>query len=236
MTRIANSMHVSHILQLFNNPAAEKGIKIAIGFDFNEYVSITTSTPTKGPTYPNFRPDRSPIKLGEGYWIAGVDKNNQVALLAAARLYDLSHSNFAEHLQSLKAFYTDPSVHAHPQDRCTCTAPSAKKITGKVVYYGDLWVRKDFRGRGIPKITAGITHGLSYAMWAPDFLCGIVARWQVDKGFVADCGYAHCEPGVCMTHLVGNAIGGEDWLIWRTGEELRSEFDCGNEGELFLAL
>lgn len=234
MTSIANSLQVSRILQVYSEPAGQKGIKVAIGFDFHDYVSITSSTPTKGPTYPNFRPDRSPIRSGDGYWIIGLDKDNQVALLAAARLYDLSHSNFAEHLQSLKAFYADPSVHAHPQDSCTCMAPFARNITGKVVYYGDLWVRQDFRGGGIPKITAGITHGLSYAMWAPDFLCGIVGRWQVDKGLVADCGYAHHEPS-CMIHLVENAIVGEDWLIWRTGQELRNQFDSPNKAELFLA-
>lgn len=234
MTSSVNPLRVSRAFQLSDRAAAQKKIKISVGFDFLEYVSITRATPTKGTTYPNFRPDRSPIKSGEGYWILGVDKNNSIALLAAARLYDLSHTNFAEHLQSLKAFYADPSIHAHPQDHCSCLAPTARKMTGRIAYHGDYWMRSDFRGKGISKIIARITHGVSFAMWAPDFLCGLVAGWSLDSGLVAQYGYAHYESGGAILHLVEENIRDEDWLIWRTGEELRSQFGCQDRGELLL--
>ncbi|MCP3441133.1 hypothetical protein [Bradyrhizobium sp. CCGUVB14] len=222
---MVDQLQVSRFLHAYDAAAAERGIKLSIGFDFWEYVRITGSASTKGPTYPNFRPDRSPIKPGDGYWIKGVDKNDEVALLEAARLYDLSRSNLAEHLQSLKAFYAEPTVHAHASDRCVCTAHAAKKITGNVAYHGDLWVRKDFRGRGIPQIASGIARGVSFAMWAPDFLCALAPRWRIDKGVVAQNGYAHCEPGGSILRLLEYHIVDEDWLVWVTGEEVRSQID-----------
>ncbi|MCK1377487.1 hypothetical protein IVB33_03305 [Bradyrhizobium sp. 24] len=225
MTNVANALRVSRWLQVNDAAATQKGIYLLIGFDFHEYVSITRATPTKGPTYPNFRPDRSPIKSGEGYWIVGVDNKNEVAIVAAARLYDLSHTNFAAHLESLKAFYADPIRHAHPQDRCACVAPSAKKITGKVAYHGDFWIRRDFRGQGVSKIMTRITHCVSFTLWDPDFLCGLVARWSLEKGVVAEYGYAHQERGGSILQLAEDNIVDDDWLIWRTGEELRSQFD-----------
>ncbi|WP_156947412.1 hypothetical protein [Bradyrhizobium sp. WSM3983] len=223
MTNVVNPLQVSRFLQIHDDAAAQKGIKLSIGFDFHKYVSIARITPTKGPTYPIFRPDRSPIKSGDGYWIIGVDKNKDVALLEAARLFDLSHSNFAAHLQSLKAFYADPTVHAHPQDRCTCRAPTAKKMTGKVAYHGDRWVRRDFRGQGVPKIMAGISRGVSLAMWAPDFLCGLAARRLLEKGSVY--GYAHYEAEGSILQLIEENIVDDDWLVWLTGEELRGLVD-----------
>lgn len=226
MTRVVNPLQLSRFLHIYDDAAAQKGIELSIGFDFHEYVSITRALPTKKPTYPNFRPDRSPIKSGEGYWMIGVDKNNDVALVEAARLYDLSHSNFTEHLESLKAFYADPTIHAHPQDRCICTAPSAKKITGKVAYHGDFWLRSDFRGKGMAKIMAGVLRGVSYAMWAPDFLCGLAERWLLDKGVLAKYGYAHHESGGSILQLVEEDIVDDDLLVWLTGEELRSLIDC----------
>ncbi|MHC4049459.1 hypothetical protein [Bradyrhizobium sp. 25ACV] len=222
MTSVVNPLQVSRFLQEHDDAAAQKGIKLSIGFDFHKYVSITRATPTKGRTYPNFRPDRSSIKPGEGFWIMGIDKNEEVALLEAVRLYDLSQSNFAEHLQSLKAFYADPPVHAHPQDRCICISPSAKRIAGKVAYVGDLWVRRDLRGQGIPKIISGIARGVSLSMWAPDFLCGLVARWRLDTGGIAQCGDVHYEPGGSILQLVEEGIMDKDWLTWLTGEELWS--------------
>ncbi|WGS19248.1 MULTISPECIES: hypothetical protein [unclassified Bradyrhizobium] len=222
MKNVVNPLHVSRLLQVYDAAAAQKEIKLSIGFDFEEYVSITRATPTKRLTYPNFRPDRSPIKPGEGYWIMGVDKKDEVTVLQAARLYDLSQSNFAEHLQSLKAFYADPTIQAHPQDRCTCTAPSAKKMTGKIAYHGDTWIRGDFRGQGIAKIIGGIARGVSFAMWAPDFLCGLVARWTVEKGVYE---VTHHEPGGSILRLVEEDIVDDDWLVWITGEELRREVE-----------
>ncbi|MGY8678612.1 hypothetical protein Q2941_12525 [Bradyrhizobium sp. UFLA05-153] len=236
MTNVVNALQVSRFLHLYDDAAAEKGIKLSIGFDFNEYISITETAPNKRRTYPNFRPDRSPINTGEGYWIIGVDKKNELALTDAARLYDLSHSNFAEHLQSLKAFYATPAIHAHPEDRCTCRAPSAKKMTGKVAYHGDLWIRRDFRGQGLAKITAGIAHGVSFAMWAPDFLCSLVARFSVDKGLIAQYEMLHHEPGGSILQLVEEDIVDDDWLIWLTGGELKDQVERHDRTELLLTL
>ncbi|WP_128932076.1 hypothetical protein [Bradyrhizobium zhanjiangense] len=227
METVVDPLSISRFLQKYDAAAAQNGVKISIGFDFDEYISITQATPTKGRTYPNFRPDRSPIKLGEGFWIVGVDRNSNVALLEAARLYDLSRSNLAEHLQSLKAFFADPAVHAHPQDRCRCTAPSAKKITGKVAYLGDRWIRKDFRGMGMSKVMAGLARGVSFAMWAPDFLCALVARQLLEKGVVY--GYSHHEPGGSILQLIGEDIVDDDCLVWQTGEELKSLVDRASE-------
>ncbi|WP_342734177.1 hypothetical protein [Bradyrhizobium sp. B117] len=222
MQSVAATLRASRLIQVHDDHAARKGMRFLIGFDFNEYISIARATPTKGPTNPNFRPDRSQIDAGEGYWIVGFDKNNDVAGLEAARLYRLPHSNFAECLESLKAFYADPNGQAHPQDCCTCTAPSAKKISGKVAYHGDLWVRGDLRGQGIRRIITQITHGFSFAMWEPDFLCALVARWTLDKG-VDD--MLHHEAGGAKLKLVEDDIVEDNWLSWTTGVELRSRLD-----------
>lgn len=230
MKSLVNPLHISRFLQVYDAAAAQKGIKLSIGFDFHKYVSIARATRTKGSTYPNFRPDRSPIRSGDGFWMIGIDENNDVAVLQAVRLYDLSGTNFAEHLQSLKAFYADPTVGAHPQDRCTCIAPSAKKMTGKVAYHGDVWVRRDYRGKGMPNIMAGIAFGVSFALWTPDFICGLVARWMLDKGIVAQYGYAHHERGGSILQLVEEGIvDDDDWIIWLTGDELRSRIDVTTE-------
>ncbi|WP_063799923.1 hypothetical protein [Bradyrhizobium valentinum] len=228
MKRAVNPLQVSRFLQVYDQAAIRKGVKLSIGFDFHEYVSITGSIPTKGRTYPIFRPDRSPIKSGEGYWLVGVDKNDEVVLVEAARLYDLSNSNLAEHLETLRFFYAEPSKHAHPDDRCICRAPNARQITGKVVYHGDIWVRRDFRGQGMPKIMTGIMRGVSLAMWAPDFTCGLAGRWSVEKR-VYD--VSRCEPGGSILRLVAEGIVDDDWLSWTTGDELIRLVDAQTEAQ-----
>lgn len=232
MSAAVNLLQLSRYLRTYDDAAAQKGIRLSIGFDFNEYVSVTRATPTKRSTQPVFRPDRSPIKLGEGYWIIGFDQNNEVVYLEAARLFNLQHSSLGEHLQSLKVFYGEPEKHAHPQDRCICTAPTAKKITGKVAYHGDLWVRSDFRGQGILKSVLGIGTGITFAMWNPDFLCWLGRRWTVDKGIYNP---PHCESGGAILQLVEEDVAEDNWLMWMTREELRRIVDPCDSTEPVLA-
>ncbi|MBX4917495.1 hypothetical protein [Rhizobium bangladeshense] len=224
MDNVINPLMAARFLGVFDSDAAKKGITLSLGFDFREYVTITKATQTKGPTYPNFRPDRSPIQLGNGFWVKGVDRNNETALLQAVRLYNLNTS-FAEHLRSLRAFYENVSLHASSRDSCTCLAPSAESMTGKVAYHGDLWVRRDFRGKGIPKIMAGIVFGVSYSLWDPDFVCALVPRWLLDKGVVEQYEYLHYERGGAILHLFEEGILDDDWIIWITREELRSRIE-----------
>lgn len=224
MNDLVNPLQVSRFLQIYDEEAAQKGIKLSIGFDFHKYLSITRTTPTKDPTTICFQP---PIKSGDGFWMIGVDKNNDVAVLQAVRLYELSHTNMAEHL--VKVFCPDSTPHGYPQNRYTCISPSAKKMTGKVAYHGDGWVCKSYRGQGIPKIMAGVAFGVSFAMWDPDFMCAIVPPWQVDKGVVAQYGYTHYEAGG-LSVLNENVLN-EHFLIWLARDELRCRVERHDKTE-----
>ncbi|MET4608987.1 hypothetical protein ABIB90_008496 [Bradyrhizobium sp. JR4.1] len=223
MKSFVDPLQVSRFLREYDDAAVQKGIKLSIGFDFQEYLSITRATPTKEPTTRFFQINRSPISPGYGFWTLGIDKNKDVALLQAVRIYELSRSNLADHITNM--FSDIPAPLAYPQNRWACTAPTAKKIKGKIAYHGDLWIRKDFRGKGIPNIAAGLAFGVSFAMWAPDFMCGLVAQWVVDKGVVAQEGYKHCEPGglsLAEQDSLNNYL-----LVWLTGEELKSCVEAG---------
>ncbi len=217
MKNRVNPLRVSRFLRVYDDAAAQKGIRLSVGFDFHKYAAIVRGTPTKEFTSPLFQLDLSPVKSGDGFWMIGVDKNDDVVILQAVRLFHLSRSSLAEHLCA------DPALNADAQQIWICTAPSAKKITGKVAYHGDAWVRKDYRGQGMPSIMAGVAFGVSFAMWSPDFVCGLVARSLGDKGLIARYGYPHYESGGLQV-VEQNDL--DDYLlVWLTGEELWGRID-----------
>ncbi|PDT64493.1 hypothetical protein CO683_37790 [Bradyrhizobium ottawaense] len=109
-------------------------------------------------------------------------------------------------------------------------------MSGKVAYHGDVWVRRDYRGAGMTSVLAGIAFAVSFAMWAPDFVCALVAHWAVEKGVVSRYGYAHQERGGSALRLVEEGIVDDDWLVWLTGEELRSRIVSEEKSGLRLAL
>ncbi|RWC00141.1 MAG: hypothetical protein EOQ86_14120 [Mesorhizobium sp.] len=200
--------------------ARKSGLHITTGDDFEEYVGITGKLPGKTPTDPNFRPDCSDLLPGKAFWIIGRDRQDRIAHVQAMRLYDLSNTSLDEHLETLRAFFADPHLKAGPGSSCTCYAPSARGITGRVAYRGDLWLREDFRGRGLLAFLGQIAFGLAWAKWAPDFICALVAGWNIEKGVADRNGYVHKEPHGAILRLPAQGIYEEDWLVWLTREDM----------------
>lgn len=201
----------------------KSGLQIAMGENFEEYVRITSRIPGKPPTTPHFRPDCSAVLPGKAFWIIGRDREGRVAHVQAMRLDDLSNTNLAEHLGSLKACFEDPDLKAGSSSSCSCTAPTAHTITGLIAYHGDIWLREDFRGRDLASFIGRIAFGLAWAKWSPDFIYALVAGWNIEKGVVHRYGYQNREYGSVL-RLPELGISHDEWLVWVTREQLLETF------------
>ncbi|WP_246696216.1 hypothetical protein [Mesorhizobium sp. SARCC-RB16n] len=195
-------------------------MRFKMGDDLDEYIDITTNLYGKSPTFPKFRPDCSRIEPGRAFWIIGEDQSDKIAHVQALRVDDLTTTTLAEHLESLKACYADPKNQAGSGSSCACHAPTARKITGVVAYHGDLWLRDDFRGKGLAGILAGIAFGLALAKWSPDFIYALVPSWLIERGIADQYGYLHREAHGSILSLPERGIEDDDWLIWITRPEL----------------
>lgn len=213
------TLDISRYIHSFDEAACKAGITFKMGEDFEQYLEITTNIVGKSPTTPMFRPDCSRLEPGGAFWIIGEDESGKVAHVQALRVDDLRTTNLAEHLESLKACYADPKK-AGPGSSCVCRASTARKITGAVVYHGDVWLRDDFRGQGLPRIFASIAFGLAWAKWSPDFIYGLVPTWSIEKGVADLYGYLHREAHGSILHLPDRQIEDDDWLVWLTRREL----------------
>lgn len=194
--------------------ASDSGLQIEEGYNFDEYIRITATLPGKQSTYPHFRPDYSDLLPGKAFWIIGRDAKDRVAHVQAMRLYDLSNTSLDNHLRTLRACFADPSRKAEPGSSCSCFAPSAGGITGLVAYRGDLWLREDFRGRGLLPFLSRLAFGLAWAKWSPDFIYALVADWNIEKGVADRNGYLHKERHGAVLRLPAHGIYDDDWLVW----------------------
>ncbi|TKB89976.1 MAG: hypothetical protein E5W81_07315 [Mesorhizobium sp.] len=211
---------VSKFIRAAYKLAREHGLHITMGNDFEEYVRITATLLGKSPTDPHFRPDCSELLPGKAFWIIGRDWQGRVVHVQAMRLDDLSDTTLDEHLGTLRACFADPDLKAGPGSSCNCYAPSARAITGLVAYRGDLWLREDFRGRGLLAPLSRMAFGLAWAKWSPDFIYALVAGWNIQKGVADRNGYLHKEPGGAILRLPAQGICEDDWLVWLTREDL----------------
>lgn len=212
-------LELSKCIWALDDLAKKSGLRIATGDNFDEYVRITSRLPGKPPTTPHFRPDCSALPPGKAFWIVGRDREGSIAHVQAMRLDDISHTNLAEHLRSLKGCYDDPDLKAGPSSSCSCSAPTADTIKGLVAYHGDMWLREDFRGRDLTSFVGRLALGLAWAKWSPDLIYALVAGWIIEKGVVDRYGYQHREYGSIL-RLPALGISHDDWLVWLTRDEL----------------
>lgn len=218
------TLELSRCICAADELARKVGLHITMGDDFEEYVGITSRLPGKSPTYPSFRPDCSDLPPGKAFWIVGRDREGSVAHVQAMRLDHLSKTDVAEHLESLRAWFTDPILKAGPGSSSRCDAPTARSISGLVAYHGDIWLREDYRGRGLATFIGRIAFGLAWAKWAPDFIYALVADWHIERRVVHQYGYLHQEPHGSVLHLPAHGIVDDDWLVWLTRHELLNRF------------
>ncbi|MCA1371776.1 hypothetical protein I6F15_31515 [Bradyrhizobium sp. BRP14] len=220
MEIIVTPLEVARYICSFDEAARKAGIRFKMGEDFDRYLEITTSIGGKSPTFPMFRPDCSRLEPGRAFWIIGEDRSGEVAHVQALRVDDLRATNLAEHLESLKACYADPKSQAGSGSSCVCSASTARKITGAVVYQGDVWLRGDFRGQGLPRMFSSVAFGLAWAKWSPDFIYGLVPTWSIEKGVADLYGYLHKEAHGSILRLPDRGIEDDDWLVWLTRREV----------------
>ncbi|WP_373415015.1 hypothetical protein [Ensifer aridi] len=214
------TLEVSKYIGAANELGRTSGLHVTMGDDFEEYVELTRRLPGKSPMYPSFRPDCSDLPPEKAFWIVGRDREGRVAHVQAMRLDYLSNTDLAEHLGSLKAWFASPKLKAGPGSSSRCNAPSARRISGLVAYHGDIWLRQDFRGRGLSTFIGRIAFGLAWAKWSPDFIYALVADWNIEKGVADRQGYLHREPHGSVLHLPSHGIDDDEWLVWVTRDEL----------------
>ncbi|TIL34628.1 hypothetical protein [Mesorhizobium sp.] len=215
------TLDVSKFIGAAYKLARKSGLRLTMGDNFEEYVRITSKLPGKSPTDPTFRTDCSDLLPEKAFWVIGRDGEDRVAHVQAMRLYDLSNTRLDEHLRTLRAFFVDPDLNAGPGSSCSCYAPSARSITGLVAYRGDLWLREDFRGRGLLALLSRIAFGLAWTKWSPDFIYALVASWNIEKGIADRNGYLHKEPHGAILRLPAHGIYEDDWLVWVCREDIQ---------------
>ncbi len=161
----------------------ERGISISLGtFDDLLEANIANSENWR-PLIAVFDYRNGGVSRENSFCILGRDPHGNVVAAHAARLYDWSHTTYYEEASSLRLFYADPERMKLPGEQCIVTAPSAKTITGQVVFSGAAWYHPTYRGRKLSAIFPKIGKALAFTRWSPDVICSMMIADVHAKGF-----------------------------------------------------
>ena len=222
-SRACNTLDVCRYVQGLDDLARQEGINIELRTDFGHLCELSRELPDKPYPTAMFDPMKSDVGAHNAFWLKGTDAQGRVVHLQAARLYDLKGRSMAEHFESMEAFYADPSLF-HDTEVCRSGAPALRRITGRVAYHGELWIRGEnpsFRGRQLSHPLSRLLLGLVLARWAPDFAVAFAYSRSVDRGLPARYGYWHIQPDAVRWQRTPPKGPLRVWLMWLTGEDLQ---------------
>lgn len=204
------------------NELEEAGLHVEIGDDFAAYRRHRAAQPDRGPIYPMFDVAQSYVDPSNGFWVCGFAPDGALIHTQAARMLELPGVTLAEHMEMHRHKYITPDTTPDP-DRTFYSGPEALgRITGRVCYHGDFWLRPNglggMRSQGATSLLSRILFELVQWSWGPDYLFALVPQQLAAKGAHLRYGYTHCEPG----RWVGpdGQVTERDYLVWMSAADM----------------
>jgi hypothetical protein len=204
-----------------DSAAQERGVKLYFASLQDLVAANKANSDSWRPLVPVFDPVLGGMRPEMGFVLIGRDKHEQVVATHAARLFEWSTS-LKDEAASLRLFYADPAAAFARGDRCEISAPVAQNITGRVVFSGAAWYRRDFRGKGLGGILPRISRAYAFTHWNSDFIIAMMGDAVFAGGMAERSGYTKAEPS--SVELVASPLGTMRCaLAWTQPDELLAD-------------
>ena len=197
----------------------DRGITLKVGTDFTEYRKLRRPQFDTRPLYPMFDNHCSYIDATNGFWIAGMSESGELVHTQAMRHLDLTGVTLERHLDEHRQKYVTPSLSDEIDNIYFRTAQATQKITGKVGYHGEFWLKGGpvgYRKRGVTPFLSRLIFELARLTWNPDYVFAFVPAMLAYKGVPARYGYVHGEAG----YWKGPEVTSEEWLVWMAARDI----------------
>jgi len=204
--------------------AERHGMTIEVSADFDAFRQIRLAQQERLPISPIFDRQVSELNASNGFWIKGSSESGELVHLQAVRLETLKDATLAEHLYRHRDAYAPPGVEVDLERTDYAASPSSQRITGKVCYHGELWLKGGpggYRGHGLTAALPRLALALAHMAWSPDYMFGLVHPMAACKGLAAREGYMHLEPGGILWQRKDRDEVYDEWLVWMSHIDLQ---------------
>ncbi|OIR09061.1 hypothetical protein GALL_86670 [mine drainage metagenome] len=210
---------IGRYILLIAEQARALGVTFHLGRGFERLLEVNRlHADSWSPLAPTFDPRCSEITADTALYIEGRHDGEPVVTLAIRR-YDWPASTLAEEWESGRFAYRDPARQMQAEERWVAGAPAAASIGGRVTFGGGLWFRRDFRGRRIPLLTAGLMRCLSLTTWNPDYAIGMLETGLLSRALLPLYGHPPAQAGMLVE---GGWKTLDSTLIWESREDLKA--------------
>jgi len=195
----------------------QSGLSLQESADFGQFETVVRATEDKY-LMEDFSPRFFDLHGATAFWVGAYNEHGNLVSVQAAKVEDLQDRSLAEHWQQQqRRIFVDPNPQArfgtdHAHDACF--------MRGRIVYHGNLWLRRDIRGQGLAEPLTQLGFLLALLKWSPDYLYGLMAARSAEKGFGIRVGYRRFVPRGTQWERAPGHIRPDDWLVYATRSDL----------------
>jgi hypothetical protein len=150
---------------------------------------------------------------GKAFWLGARNRSGEVVSLQAYRL-DYVDTTLAEWAVGwmaglyMKRHELMVPAHLEPPSHSR-----AARVSGKVVYHGEIWLMPNLRSRGYFDTLPFLGMMLAYVKWQPDAVWGLVNDQMATHGHVTRMSYPHIERSFLRWQECPAGIPNNEWLV-----------------------
>ena len=207
-------LDTSRFIEVQRRYVEEAGVFVRECHDVHVFQKICDELQGKGYLSEPFHPEFMDIIPANALMMVGETEQGAIVHVQAMRRDNLTGCTLADFwMKNLRRIHNGEIGEVH--------CPAAQKITGEVIYHGELWVDPELRKFRVAATLARLAQALALLRWNPDFIYGFVASNLTQRGFPVREGYQHISPAGTTWRRSPSNVSGEDWLVWNAREDLR---------------
>ncbi len=200
-----------------------EGIFVEIGSDFAAFRRLRNKQSERSKLYPMFDVSNSFVDGSNAFWVCGFDADGELIHTQAIRLLELNDQSLTDHLRIHRHKYITPGSTPDPDRTFFSHLPSLDKMSGRVGYHGEFWIKGGTVGRrsqGLTSVLSRLAFEFSMKLWSPDFMFGLVPTQLATRGVAVRYGYVHAEFGAWLGPE--QEVTSEEMLVWMSNEDLQT--------------
>jgi hypothetical protein len=209
---LGDPLAAARAIAIVDSTLMKRGFTASLDTDFSAFSSLRRKLRSGEAVSPVFDPQVSAITSKKAFWMSLTDTNGEVVALQAFRA-DHAEPTLADWaLGWMIGVYLKRSELIVPQVIEPPSDSIAHKLSGTVVYHGELWLKREVRGEQILEPFARLGMLSSYIRWRPK------AIWALSSGKVAyyantsRWGYAYQERGFMRWQFQPEGACQSEWL------------------------
>ncbi len=195
------------------------GYRLLISNDFDKLAAVRMQY-RGSKIAPFFDPTVNAGLEKRGFWMAAEDANGDIVGLQAFRL-DIAEPSLADWaLGWHMGLYLKRGELAIPREISPPKNSISERVSGRVVYHGEVWIGSTARGKGLLDVLPRLGIFLTMIKWQPDAMWGLIGCSMATRGQVVRLGYSHMERGFLQWEFLPMGAEDVEWLVIAQRDEL----------------